>query len=47
MNKAFIIVSHTVGVLSFIVSLVQICEYGMDFYKKVKKPKRVQGFSSR
>ena len=44
MSKVFSVVRGTIGVLSFVVSVAQIVEYGIELSKKIKKPKKVKGF---
>ena len=46
-SKTFRFISGTVSVLSLIVSVVQIIDFGVDFYeKKIQKPKKVAGFGA-
>ena len=44
MSKVFSVARQTIGVLSFIVAVAQIVEYGVELSKKIKKPKKVKGF---
>ena len=46
MNKTMTIARTTISVLSLAVSVVQIVDFGMSFYHRVQKPKRVTGFNA-
>lgn len=46
-SKVFIMFRSTVSILSLIVSLVQITEFGLDFYqRKIKKSNKANGIST-